>query len=165
MFSAIRSKIDDMRTLKALCERAEHYGLQDQQTAPGAEHFLLAALDLSDGTARLAFERVGVSPDALKWAVEQQYAKALAAIGLAAPPPDDRALPANSGLYHAAASRQHVMQELAATRKEHGPLRGAHVVGIIAGQPHGVAARALRVLGIDPAVLKASADSLASGKS
>ncbi|BBB97661.1 hypothetical protein ABIF38_004004 [Bradyrhizobium japonicum] len=50
MFKGIGSKLNDMGTIKFLCERAETYALQDQQREPGAEHFLLASLDLPDGT-------------------------------------------------------------------------------------------------------------------
>lgn len=59
MFKGIGSKLNDMGTIKFLCERAETYALQDQQREPGAEHFLLASLDLPDGTSRLAFDRAG----------------------------------------------------------------------------------------------------------
>jgi len=76
MFKGIKSKLNDMSTIKFLCERAETYALQDQQREPGAEHFLLASLDLPDGMARLAFDRAGVEPDALKAAIERQYGEA-----------------------------------------------------------------------------------------
>lgn len=59
MFAGIRSKLKNMNTIRILSERAETHALQDQQREPGAEHFLLAALDLPDGTARLAFEKAG----------------------------------------------------------------------------------------------------------
>ena len=82
MLEGLRSKLDDMRTIRLLCEGAEAHALQDRQREPGAEHFLLAALDLPDGTARLAFERAGAEPGALKAAVERQYGDALRALGL-----------------------------------------------------------------------------------
>tara|TARA_R110000850_G_scaffold29276_1_gene80894 strand:- start:2115 stop:2342 length:228 start_codon:yes stop_codon:yes gene_type:complete len=50
MFQALKTKFKNVTTLKFLCERAEIHALQDQQREPGAEHFLLAALDLPDGT-------------------------------------------------------------------------------------------------------------------
>lgn len=161
MFEKIKSKFNNIGTIKALCERAETYALQDQQREPGAEHFLLAAFDLPDGTARLAFEQAGAEPDALKAAIEHQYADALRAIGLKADMPTETPVSANTGIYRAAASGQEVMQQLAATRTEHGPLLGADVVGIVAGMSHGVAARALRALGIESATLKSAADAIA----
>lgn len=161
MFRGIKSKLNDMGTIKRLCERAEAHALNDQQREPGAEHFLLAALDLPDGTARLAFERVGVEPDALQAAIERQYGDALRSIGLTADAPDEASTSANPGAYQAAPSGQAVMQELTATRKDHAPLLGAHVVGIVAGMSQGVAPRALRALGVDPAALKSTADAIA----
>jgi Clp amino terminal domain, pathogenicity island component len=56
MFARIKARLSSMSTLKSLCLRAEQHALRDQQRQPGAEHFLLAALDLPDGTARQAFE-------------------------------------------------------------------------------------------------------------
>lgn len=161
MFQAIKSKLDSMSAIKLLCERAESLALQDQQREPGAEHFLLAALDLSDGTARLAFEQAGIAPDALRAAIERQYADALRSVGLKADITDDGPMAENSGIYEAAPSGQEIMQELAATRKDHSPLLGAHVVSVVADMPHGVAARALRALGVDPAILKSVADAIA----
>jgi len=160
MFKAIKSKLDDISTIKLLCERAEAHALHDQQREPGGEHFLLAALDLPDGTARLAFERAGVAPDALKAAIERQYDDALRSIGLTADAPHETSISANPGAYRTAPSGQAIMQALAATRKDHAPLLGAHVVGIIAGMSQGVAPRALRALGVDSAVLKSTADAI-----
>lgn len=161
MFERIKSKFNNISTIKLLCERAEIHALQDQQRDPGAEHFLLAALDLPDGTARLAFEQAAVEPDALKAAIERQYADALRAIGLKADTPADTPVSTSPGIYQAAASGQEIMQQLAETRKDHSPLLGADVVGLVAGMPHGVAARALRALGVDPAILKSTADTVA----
>lgn len=161
MFQAIKSKLNNMSTIKLLCERAETYALLDQQREPGAEHFLLAALDLPDGTARLAFEQAGVEPDALRAAIERQYVDALRLIGLKADTPADMPISASPGFYQAASSGREIMQELAASRKDHRPLLGAHVVGIVAGMSHGVAARALRALGADAVVLRSAADAIA----
>lgn len=71
MFNSFMTKLRDARTIKTLCERAEVHALRDQQQKPGAEHFLLAALDLEDGTARLAFSRAGAAPEGLHTAIEQ----------------------------------------------------------------------------------------------
>lgn len=161
MFQGLKSKLNNISTIKLLCEQAETYALQDHQREPGAEHFLLAALDLPDGTARLAFEQTGVEPDALRAAIERQYADALRSIGLKADTAADAPMSANPGVYLAASSGREIMQELAATRKDHRPLLGAHVVGIVAGMPHGVAARALRALGVNSIILKSTADAIA----
>ena len=162
MFRGLKSKLSDMATIKLLCEKAEAHALEDQQREPGAEHFLLAALDLPDGTARLAFEQAGAEPDALKAAIERQYATALRSIGLEPIALADAPISANAGIYQAAPSGQTVMQGLTASRTGHGPLLGAHVVGIVAGLSHGVAARALRALDVDSALLKSKADAIAT---
>lgn len=161
MFQGLKSKLGDMSTIKRLCERAEAHALQDQQREPGAEHFLLAALHLPDGTARLAFERWGVEPDDLRAAIERQYGDALRSIGLRAEMPAGTPMSANAGIYQAAPSGREIMQALAATRKGHSPLLGAHVVAIAAVMSNGVAARALRALGVDAIDLKSAADAIA----
>lgn len=53
------------------------------------------------------------------------------------------------------------MQALTAGRAERGPLLGAHVVAVVAGMAHGVAARALRAMGIDHAALRSAAQEIA----
>ena len=164
MFKMIKAKLHDAGIIKTLCESAEAYALRDQQRQPGAEHFLLAALDLEDGTARLALEKAGAAPDDLANAIERQYTDALESIGLsvgsiggAAPSAATHPRP---GLYQASASGQDLMQVLATTRRHHAPLLGAHIVAIVAGMPHGIAARALRGMGVDLQVLRSAADEI-----
>lgn len=165
MFSRIKARFSDMGTIGTLCTGAEQHALRDQQREPGAEHFLLAALDLPDGTARRAFADAGADPAALKDAIARQYGNALAAIGLDFGSPSEAAagqaqLVARPGAFNASASGQEVMQALAASRGQHGPLLGAHVVAIVAGMPHGVSARALRAMGVDPGQLRSAAEAV-----
>ncbi|MBT9502500.1 MAG: Clp protease N-terminal domain-containing protein [Burkholderiaceae bacterium] len=161
MFQGIRQRLRDMGTIKALCQGAERYALRDGQQEPGAEHFLLSALELPDGSARRSFERLQIDPALLPAAIARQHGEALRGIGLnpeALTALDPAPQPAARRLYRASASGQGVMQGLAAGRpgsKE--PLLGAHVVVVIAGMRHGVAARALRALGLEPQTLAASA--------
>ncbi|WP_457581901.1 Clp protease N-terminal domain-containing protein [Ensifer canadensis] len=162
MFNRIKQRFNDMGTIRALCERAEYHALQDQQREPGAEHFLLSALDLSDGTARRAFARVDADASEIPQAIARQYAEALRTVGLdpriAAQLGQGQApLPRNHAAYIAAPSGEHVMRALAADRTSHGPLLGADVVAKIADLREGVTARALRTLGVDPDALKAAA--------
>ncbi|MVS98644.1 Clp protease N-terminal domain-containing protein [Devosia marina] len=169
MFNAIKSKLRDMGTIKQLCERAEKHALHDRQPEPGAEHFLLAALEMEDGTARRAFQAAGMDPDGLKAAIAQQYVAALESIGLAVEPTADHhdavARPPAPGAYHAAPSGQDVMQALADSRNQHAPLLGAHVVAVVAAMPHGIAARALRGMGSDPVLLRTMAEEVAASYS
>ena len=69
-----------------------------------------------------------------------------------------------SSLYEAKPSGQAVMQGLASLREEskNAGLVGAHVVEIIATMQHGVAARALRTIGIDMETLRAAARTAAA---
>lgn len=168
MFRAIKTKLGNMGTISTLCERAEAHALQDRQPQAGAEHFLLAALDLDDGTARLAFQRAGVDPAALRPAIEKQYATALQSIGIAATADEGESLAprdAEPGVYCAAASGQEVMRILADGRGRHDPLQGAHVVAIVAAMPHGVASRALREMGVDAMGLRTAADEIVASRS
>lgn len=162
MFNRIKARFESMGTIRTLCEQAEQHARRDQQREPGAEHFVLAALDLPDGTARRAFEAIGADAAGFRPAIERQYGEALRLVGLdpAVSPhaAELEPLPSQRAVFDAAPSGQAVMQRLAEGRKEHNPLVGAHVVSIVAGMPHGVAARALRIMGVDTKTLQDAAD-------
>lgn len=160
MLQRLRQRLKDMRTLHRLFIRAELIARAQGQPRPGSEHFLLAALELPDGSARRAFERVGADPDALPAAIEQQYRDALAHVGIHAPLPAATPLaPPPAAAYDAQASGQDLIQTLARTRKGRpGPLRGAHVVALIARTRQGVAARALQALRLDAGALARAAE-------
>lgn len=159
MFQRIRDQFQSVRTLRQLCTAAENHARDRGHATPGAEHFLLAALDLPDGSARRAFERLGADPRALPDAIEQQYRDALQGLGLGAVLPAAAAITAPPPrLYQAGPSGQDLMQALARSRKgQAGPLRGAHIVALVAEMPQGVAARTLRALRVDSAQLAAAA--------
>jgi ATP-dependent Clp protease ATP-binding subunit ClpA len=57
--------IREFRTIQLLLGGAERLAREAGAELPGAEHMLLAALSLPDGTARRAFERAGVGLDRL----------------------------------------------------------------------------------------------------
>lgn len=162
MFRLFKQRVRDMRTLSALCLGAERHANAEGHPEPGAEHFLLAALDLPDGTARRVFERVGAEPGAFRDAIAHQYRDALRTIGIDAPGFDgigNEALPSPPGrkLYEVAASGQAVMQGMVAGRKAHKPLLGAHVVAVIVCIEQGIAARSLKKMGVDLDSLGAAA--------
>lgn len=159
MFQGLKRRIGDMAVIRQLCLEAEAYARKDGLREPGAEHFLLAALDLPDGTARRAFERVGGNHESLEATIAAQHHSALDAFGLtpnidlepSTPGPAD-------GLYHAAPSGQQVMQELAAHRPAGSRgLVGADVVAVVAGFRRGVAARTLGAMGIQRDALRQAA--------
>lgn len=163
MFDRLRQRLRDAGTLKSLCEAAEAHARRAGETQPGAEHFVLAALDLPDGSARRAFGRLGVDGSSFAVAIEAQHREALAAIGLGPqawpdPPPHAPGAPA-TGLYRAQPSGQALLQALAARqRADDGPLRGADVLAAAAQAEQGITARALRSMGIAAAALRDAAD-------
>jgi ATP-dependent Clp protease ATP-binding subunit ClpA len=164
MFERLRQRVRDMGTIKVLCEAAERHALAAGQREAGAEHFLLAALELPDGSARRAFERAGADAARLGAAIEAQYRDALTGIGVD-PEPLEAAVGAAeplapaAGFYRAAPSGQAVMQRLAGLRAQgsDAPLLGCHVVAVVAGMPQGVAPRALRAMGVEPQALARAA--------
>jgi ATP-dependent Clp protease ATP-binding subunit ClpA len=164
MFDTIRQRFADMATIKALATGAEAEARADQQRAPGAEHFLLAALELPDRTAERALARLGVDREVLRRALAEQHRAALQRVGIdAAADEASRSdlppLPKPTGLYDAAPSGQEIMVELAALRKQghEGPLLGAHVALVIGAMQHGIAARALTAAGVSGEQLVAAA--------
>lgn len=155
----------DIRTINALLTGAEAEARQTGESLPGAEHLLLSALALPEGSARRAFERVGADPDGLRPAIAAQHTEALRAVGIE--PPDDEALDeaivkdtrAGTKLYRANASLDSAFRaagDLARADKR-SPLVGAHVVVAVAQMEHGTAARALTLMGIDREALAAAA--------
>jgi ATP-dependent Clp protease ATP-binding subunit ClpA len=149
--------VRDIRTIKTLLTRAEAQAHEAGDAMPGAEHLLLSALALPDGTARRALERVGADPDGLRPAIAAQHAQALLAIGIEPPDDDVLGLPAGSGgaaargVFRATASAQAAFRaavDLAKADKG-SPLLGAHVVAAVARMEHGTSTRALRAMGID----------------
>ena len=164
MFRRLKLRVRDMGTIKTLCLGAERHAQQSGEDMPGAEHFLLSAIELQDGTARRAFERLGADPSALRMAISAQYDAALRGIGLdpggvRADNNDPGPVPSNHRIYDAQPSGQAVMKELAARKgkDKDTPLLGAHVVAVVASMKLGVAARALRAMGVDPEALCAAA--------
>ena len=162
MFERLKLRIRDMRTISALSDGAEKIAHENGEALPGAEHFLLAALALPDGTARRAFQRIGADPDTFHSAIGKQYSDALSSIGLnptsmGADNDDPEPIHTKRLLYDTKPSGQAFMQELATRRHQHAPLLGAHVVEVIASMKQGVAARTLRTMSIDPDALGAAA--------
>lgn len=170
MFSLIRNfrrnihyKIEDVSTINSLFKKAEDYAAENGEEKPGAEHFLLAAMTLPDGTAKGVFSRVGADPEAFLNAINEQYRDALRSVGIEVDQElfDEEADPALSGqrkIYTAKSSVGDLMKSLVKLKsKKNMPLLGAHVIEVLAATEHGVAARAFQRLGIDMESLKAAA--------
>lgn len=165
MFETIRQRFRDMSTIKALCLAAEQHANADGQKVPGAEHFVLAALESPDGTARKAFEHMQVDPNGFRAAIAQQHVDALKAAGIevqaGAMGAGDTvvAVQPGTGVYHAQASAQTMVQQLSSQQKANAgaPLLSAHVLVAVAAAQHGVAIRALKAMGVDPKALAQAA--------
>jgi len=169
VFNTIKQRFRDMRTIKTLCFGAEKLANTHGQKEPGAEHFVLAALELPDGTARKAFERIHADPNSFRNAIAQQYEDALQNIGIALPhdvtiTDETTPVPTDTGPYKTQPSAQALMQTL--TReimvKEQkadstAPLLGAHVILAATTAQYGVAVRAFRAMGVDPTKLAEAA--------
>jgi ATP-dependent Clp protease ATP-binding subunit ClpA len=153
--------LNEFRTIRGLLEGAERLARESGESEPGAEHLLLAAVALPDGTARRAFERVGVDPDSLPSAIASQHADALRAVGIdpAALGEIDAPAPPAAGLFNSAPSAQAVFRRAVELSRTPRPRRllGAHVVIAVSEMEHGTAARALARLGVERAELAAAA--------
>lgn len=156
MFAKIKQRFRDMATIKALCQGAEKHANLAGQAEPGAEHFVLAALDLPDGTARKVFERLQVDPDGYRGAIARQYENALRNLGIAMPKGvalDAAVAVSSPRIYGGQASAQALMQQLSGQEKHGAPLLGAHVILAATDAQYGVAIRALEAMRVAPAKL------------
>jgi len=159
----IKLRILDIGTIKELCLGAEKYAHDSGEDTPGEEHFLLAAMALTDGTARKVFERISADPEEFSGAIKKQYSDALSSIGIDSSKidigsSDDEILAPKRVLYNSKPSAQSMMKKLVDMRRHDKeiPLLGAHVVDVIATSEQGVAARALRAMGISQETLRAA---------
>ncbi len=155
----------DMRTIRQLLTDAERTARQMGDEQPAAEHLLLAAMDLPDGTASRILGRFGVDRDAMRAAIEFVHTDALDAAGIgvtgARGVPGGRPLPPvdHAPVYRSSASAQEAFQAAGAiARASRERLAGTHVVAAIAAMEHGTSARMLERLGIDRVALAAAAD-------
>jgi ATP-dependent Clp protease ATP-binding subunit ClpA len=164
MLSRLKQKFRDMKTIKFLFEKAEKHANADGQGEPGSEHFVMAALELPDGTAQRTFQRLQADAQLFHDAVARQYDDALRAVGMefsqgALPANQAVSVPAGNGLYKAKASVTALIQTLWELKKVDSakPLLGAHVILAAISAQYGVIPRALQSMGIQPASLAAAA--------
>jgi ATP-dependent Clp protease ATP-binding subunit ClpA len=148
--------LDDMRTIKQLLTDAERIAREMGEEEPGAEHLLLSAIGLPDGSAARALGRLGVDADRIRTALREEQADALVAAGVPRDTAESMAEPTPLGpagaalLYGAGPSAREVFQEagkLARSAKQR--LAGAHVVAAVAGLERGTLPRVLDRLGVD----------------
>jgi ATP-dependent Clp protease ATP-binding subunit ClpA len=159
MFAKLRRDRADLTTMNVLFPAAERIARDDGIDQPGAEHFLLAALDLPDGIAATALRNNGIEAADLQAAITAQHDQALHAIGIAA---DDSAINATlpsaerpKGLYRAQGSLQAAFHHSVALAKaDNTSLNSGHVLLAVTEPEHGTIARALEHLGLDIALLR-----------
>lgn len=163
--------LDDMRTIKQLLTDAERISRDLGVAEPGAEHMLLSAIGLPDGTAARALGRVGLDEDRIRAAMVAEQADALVAVGVPRDHAEALAVPTPLGdadkplLYGAGPTARDVFKtagDLARGAKQR--LAGAHVVLAVAGVERGTVARVLDRLGVDRGQLaEAARKELAGG--
>lgn len=155
MFKSLTQKVHDAQLLAKLCATAEEIARAAGRPKPGSEHFVLAALDLPDGTALAAFNRLSVSRARFIQALEMQRESALEAVGVAVAPsakitPAAELLAPKTKAYEAEASGKTLIQRLAnlAPMRKGRSLLSADVLLAAAQESHSSPGRAFRELGI-----------------
>ena len=159
MFDKLRRARADLTTMNALFPAAERIARDDGIDQPGAEHLLLAAIDLDDGIAKDALAAIGVDAAQLRAAIVGQHEEALSSIGVIA---DDNAiaaaLPASGqprGPYRAQGSQQAAFQQAVSLAKhDNASLNSGYLLLAITEAEHGTVARALQQLGADRTLLR-----------
>jgi ATP-dependent Clp protease ATP-binding subunit ClpA len=154
LFAQLRRARADIATMNTLLPAAERIAAADGLDRPGAEHLLLAALELPDGVAAEALSTVGVDRDRLHEAIRGQHAAALRGIGVDHdeavldthfPPPA-----AATGAYRSQGSLQDAFRRATALAKEsHSPIGSGQVLIAVLEPEHGSVARAFTMLGVD----------------
>ncbi|MBQ4847786.1 Clp protease N-terminal domain-containing protein [Pseudoalteromonas sp. MMG005] len=159
-FRNIKMKIQDMKTISQLCLGAEQYAQQYGESKPGAEHFLLASLDLQDGSAQKVLAKLGVNHIDVKEALKAQHNSVLASMGveseainLASDMPKETN--PSIALYDTKPSGQMVMKKLYENNKmRKTPLKSIHVIEVVLSMQYGTAIRVLQNIGVDLEALK-----------
>jgi ATP-dependent Clp protease ATP-binding subunit ClpA len=157
--------LDDMRTIKQLLTEAERISREMGQEEPGAEHLLLAAAELPDGSGARALARAGTDAARIGEALVREQEDALVTAGVARERAEQLAVPTPLGsagapiLYGAGPSAREAFRtatDLARATRQ--PLAGAHVVAAVATMERGTVARVLERLGVDRQALAEAAE-------
>lgn len=153
MLKKLRNRVASMRGIADLCTRAEAVARNSGEIDPSAEHFVLASLDMADGSAASALAELGFDRPALAEAIREQHFAALAAAGISPEHVEEgQAVHGTAGtaLYRATASGQKLMQILSeqAQQRSSDGFQSAHVLEAAAALRHGIVPRALKKLGV-----------------
>jgi ATP-dependent Clp protease ATP-binding subunit ClpA len=159
MFAKLRRARTDLATMHALFPAAERIAREDGNDEPGAEHLLLAALELDDGVARAALGADEIDSVRLRTAISAQHEETLRTVGIVA---DDNAIAAalppggrSTGVYRSQGSLQTAFQRSVDLAKAEGStLTSGHILLAVIDAEHGTVVRTLDLLGVDPAELR-----------
>lgn len=157
MFKRLLLRFRDMKTLAKLIPGAEEEAKAMGEQKPGAEHFVLSALKLEDGTAIRVFSKFGIDSKKFQNAIKAQYDEALNSIGMKRDStviePDPIKL--NKVFLDSKPSGQDLIKSLFKLKKEdkQRPLLGVHVLIVAASIEHGVVPRAFKSLEINKKLL------------
>lgn len=142
MLRNLRGRAAAMKTIAALLTEAEQIARTRGMERPTAEHLVLAALQLPDGTAARVLERLGSSAADFGAALDAQEAEDLERIAVHVdddrisaelPPPGEP-----DGIYRSEPSAQELFQAAGdGARRGGGTLVGAHVLRAAADLEHG----------------------------
>lgn len=161
MLKGLKNAASTLKALKILCETALVEAEAEGLAEVGAEHFLLAAFELPDGTARNSFRSFAVDREGLRAAIQRHYAEALAAAGAlpgAMPPPLPITKSASPwATLPSSASGRAVLERLSLKGPTGEPLCGADVILAALAARRGVVPRLLAALGIPREALELAA--------
>ena len=161
MLKKLRDRFENMRAIADLSTRAEAIARRGGVVEPAAEHFVLAALEMPDGSAGEAFSALGHDKSSLEDAIREQHTAALAIVGI----PKEHVVegevingPTGTGLYRAAATGKQLMQILSRQARERnsGGFRSLQVLEAALALRHGVVPGALKKLGVSDQIIKNS---------
>jgi ATP-dependent Clp protease ATP-binding subunit ClpA len=155
-------RLADVRTIRTLLTAAEAEAQARGEVEPSAEHLVMAALGLPDGSARRALRRLGADPDDFRAAVDAHHDAALRSVGIETDEAalDDHLSPPTRprGPYHSSGSAQQLFQQVAERVKtERSHLCGAWVLFEAAELRRGTTAEALRRMGLEPEAVQRAA--------
>jgi len=161
MFERIKLRLKDMKTLKLLISGADDHANKLGQEEPGAEHFVLSALNLPDGTAKRAFAKIGENPDTFLDAIKKQQSDALSSIGVSddSLQKDPEPIEQSRILHNSKPSGNMIVKRLYELKKKDKdkPILGAHVLLVATSLEYGTVPRALRAMGVEIVNLAAAA--------
>jgi ATP-dependent Clp protease ATP-binding subunit ClpA len=147
MFGQVRS----MRVVAQLLSGAEALALEMGDELPGAEHVVLAAMELPEGSAGTILDSFGVDEAMLRTAVLGVHSRALASVGITDLTPSPSSTPQPAVLYRSAGSARALLDRTRTALRDY-PARtlcGAHVLIAASRFESGTLSAALADLAVD----------------